>query len=115
MNPIQPRAHWLDRMFSPHMLLRRAVMLSLVFLLCEVAGLRVYTCILCGTSPDGQPVGVLAVFLTGFYLFFYFAFICAVPVLLLASLILLTTKRLSKISKTSTETDHEKQDINSVR
>ena len=83
------RGRLVGRLLSPKGLLTRAAMLALVFLLCHAAGLREYTSVLSGTVPAGATGRVIAVGLAALYLFSYFAFVLLVPVMVLASPIML--------------------------
>ncbi len=70
--------------FSPKGFLLRAGLLTLIYLVLHLAGLREYTIILSGNSPTDNPANTLASSLGCTYIVFYFAWILLVPVLLLA-------------------------------
>ena len=74
--------------FSPKGFLIRAAIIGAIFLLCYIAGLKEYTCILCGTSPTGNVADSWSAILGAVYVLCYFMFIVLVPVLILASGIL---------------------------
>lgn len=61
--------------------LRRAALLSLVFLMVHLLGFRQYTCVLSGTAS----FGVLQQLGGALYLVFYGLFVILVPILLLAA------------------------------
>lgn len=74
---------------SPKGLLIRAAFISVIFLICEIAGLRQNTSFICGTFDAGGIAGFLSVFMGMFYVLIYLAFTFLVPVLIISSIILL--------------------------
>ena len=72
----------------------RAGIISVVYLLCRVLGLDLYTSVLSGTSPSGGPIGSLDVELAFAYIFVHFAFVLAVPILILAAGLLALFERI---------------------
>ena len=75
------------RFFTPQGFRAVAAALTVAFLACHAAGLRAYTCVLCGTSPTGDVADRWACGLGFLYMVFYYAFVLGAPTLLLASLI----------------------------
>jgi hypothetical protein len=80
--------------FSPKGFLIRAAILGAIFFLCYIAGLKEYTCILCGTSPTGNVADNWSSILGVVYVLCYFIFIVIVPVLIMASGILWLLQKL---------------------
>ncbi len=74
----------MHEIFSPKGLIVRAAVLSAVFLICHLIGLREFTTILCGTYPS-TIMPVLAAGLGFVYVLMYLAFTVVVPVLLIAA------------------------------
>jgi hypothetical protein len=94
-------------LFSPRGLIHAAVVLALLFTAVHLLGWRSDTAILSGTMPDGASSGggggaVLAVAAGALYVVLYFAFVLAVPILLLSAgimaLLLRWTRRRLRIS-----------------
>lgn len=73
------------RLFSPLGFLMLAVGLALVFLGCQLVGLRSYTCVLCGQSPSGNPADGAAYSLGCLYILAYFGAVVAAPIFGLAA------------------------------
>ena len=73
---------------SPSGFLVRAALITAIFLLLYLAGLKEYTCVLCGTSPTGNVADSWSAMLGVSYVLCYFAFIVLAPVLILAAGIL---------------------------
>ena len=73
---------------SPKGFLVRAAIIGTIFLLLYIAGLKEYTCVLCGTSPTGNVADSWSAMLGVSYVLCYFAFIVLAPVLILAAGIL---------------------------
>lgn len=78
---------------SPKDLLQRACVITVIFLLLHLAGLREYTSILNGTVGSVALGWKLSGFLAVIYIISYLAFVVLVPILILAALILLTWER----------------------
>ena len=85
------RAWWVGifrpRFFTPRGFGVVAAAFVVAFLICHAAGLRSYTCALCGQSPTGDPADVAAYALGLLYIAFYAACVVAAPILAIASLI----------------------------
>ena len=75
------------QLFSPLGFVMLAVGLALVFVACHLAGLRSYTCVLCGQSPSGNPADGPACSLGCLYVLAYFGAVVAAPILALAAVI----------------------------
>ena len=84
--------HWRffagSRIMSARGFLVRALVLSLVFLVCHLAGFRAYTSILCGTYPSAEWAASIQALLGLLYVIVYLAFTVLVPVLLIAATLL---------------------------
>ena len=78
---------------SPSGFLVRAALITAIFLLLYLAGLKEYTCVLCGTSPTGNVADSWSSMLGVGYVLCYFAFIVLAPVLVLATGILWCLQR----------------------
>jgi hypothetical protein len=76
--------------FSPRGFYRRALLILLIFLLLDVAGLRKYAMLLSATSPVGDPEDIMTHVWAVLYLLFYFGAVILTPILLIASAILRT-------------------------
>lgn len=74
-------------MFTPQGFVVRALLLTLIFLILELLGLRAYTCILCGSSPTGGAADSTLAILAVIYILSYFAAVLLVPILLIAAAI----------------------------
>ena len=85
------RAWWVrilrPRFFTPKGFGTVAAAFVVAFLVCHVAGLRSYTCALCGQPPTGDAADGAAYALGLLYIVFYTACIVAAPILAIASLI----------------------------
>ncbi len=96
IGPSRNRWPWRRTGFlSPLDLLARAVVLSALFGLAHLAGLREHTTFLSGTLADPRMAWGWAAFLGCTYLVLYFAFVLLVPILLLAAVLSLAIHRLS--------------------
>lgn len=82
-----------SRILSAKGLFARAVGLSLVFLVCHLAGLRAYTSILCGTYPSAGWASSFQAFFGLLYVLVYLVFTGLVPVLLIAAALLYAWER----------------------
>jgi hypothetical protein len=71
----------------------RAVIISLVFLVCHIAGFRSLTSVLCGMKPVTGALGYFAALLGFVYVLMYLAFTVVAPVLLIAAGLLFLTER----------------------
>jgi hypothetical protein len=100
------RAPLVGRFFTPRGFVVSAVQVSVVFLLLDLAGLRSCTTIFIGAAPAAGWVGRVAAGLGFAYIVFYLAFTVAVPVLLIAAVLLrlsgrVTTRRPGDASRTT--------------
>lgn len=78
---------------SPRDLWQRAGVISVLFLLAHLAGLREFTSTLNGTVGSTAVDVKLGTFLAGVYILLYLAFVILVPVLALAAIILTVGQR----------------------
>jgi hypothetical protein len=85
---------WRAEFLSPKDFIRRAALISLVFLVAHLAGLREFTSILNGTTGSVEFGWRMSAFLGLTYIFLYLAFVLVVPMLLLSAGILSVWKRL---------------------
>lgn len=79
--------------FSPKDFVSRAVILSILFLVVHLAGLREHTSFLSGTVGGAGMHWRWSAFLGVIYLGSYFAFVLAVPIFLLAAGMLVGWKK----------------------
>jgi hypothetical protein len=79
-------------------MLQRAVAISGVYLLLQLAGFREFTGILNGTIGSLALGWNLSAFLAVIYIVFYLAFVLLVPMLVLAAVILTVWQRLHRKS-----------------
>lgn len=108
------KSHWWsflfhNRLLSPKGLVLRAAVLTGLFLAVHIAGLREYTVVLSGTSPTGIRADVWAGTLGLVYVFFYFAFVIGVPILLLGAAFFMIFQRLAP-HNTPARATHEPTD-----
>jgi hypothetical protein len=87
---------WRAEFLAPKDLVRRATLISLVFLIAHLAGLRDFTSILNGTTGSVELGWRMSAFLGLTYIFLYLAFVLLVPMLLLSAVILAVWKLLSR-------------------
>jgi len=73
---------------SPKYLLEWAVMLTILFIVVQLAGLREFTSVLNGTIGSTSLSWQTASFLGAAYIFVYLAFVLGVPILILPAAIL---------------------------
>jgi hypothetical protein len=100
-------ALWQADLFSPKDFVRRALVLTIIFLAVHLAGLREYTTILNGTVASVELGRGLCAFLGLAYLFAYLGFVLLVPILLLAAAMLAGWKRLPRNGQSvATEVDN---------
>lgn len=76
---------WHAEFFSPKDFVRRAILISLVFLIAHLAGLREFTSVLNGTVGAVGMSWEKSALLGFIYILLYLAFVLAVPILLLAA------------------------------
>lgn len=79
---------------SPRYLLEWAAMLTILFVIMQVAGLREFTSVLNGTIGSTHLSWQTASFLGAAYIFVYLGFVIVVPILILAAGILKIWKRM---------------------
>jgi hypothetical protein len=79
-------------LFSPRGLAARAVLLVVLYAVCEVAGLRENATFLSGTNATSAWNGTVWRGLV--YLFAYYGFVLAAPILLIAAALLAAWERL---------------------
>jgi hypothetical protein len=78
---------------SPKDFVRHAVLISLVFLVVHLAGLREFTSVISGTAGSVEMSWEMSVLLGACYLFAYLAFVLLVPMFLLAAVLLVLLER----------------------
>jgi hypothetical protein len=76
---------WHSEFFSPKDFVKRALMLSVLFLIVHVAGLREFTTVLNGTMGSVELGRETSAFLGTLYIFVYLSFVLLVPMLLIAA------------------------------
>ena len=84
---------WHAEFFSPKDFLKRALVISIAFLIAHLAGLREYTSFLNGTMASVELGWKMCAFLGLGYLALYFAFVLVVPILILAASLLSIWKK----------------------
>jgi hypothetical protein len=82
------RALWYADFLSAKDLARRAVLISIVYLVAQLIGLREFTTVLTGTAGSVQLGWRMSAFLGLLYLCIYLAFVLIVPMLLIAATLL---------------------------
>ena len=94
-NPWQRlRAAWHAEFLSPKDLMRRAVVLGLLFAAAHVSGLREFTSVLNGTTGSVALSWETAAFLGVLYVLAYLGVVVLAPILLLAAAVSLTWRKL---------------------
>jgi hypothetical protein len=88
------RRLWRAEFLSPKDLVKRAILITIVFGIAHLAGLKEFTTVLNGTMGSVQLGFGISAFLGLSYIFLYLAFVLVVPILLLAAAILSAWKRL---------------------
>jgi hypothetical protein len=78
---------------EPAGLCARSALIVAVFLILHALGLRQYTTLLSGTSPDGQPITFTPLLLGALYLFFWFGTVLISPSLMIAAGLLWLIRR----------------------
>lgn len=73
---------------SPAGMLVWAAFFAVIYWICGALGLREYTCVLCGTSPSGNPADSYSIAMGVGYVILYFLFVLAAPILMIAAIIL---------------------------
>ena len=81
-------ALWRAEFFSPKDLLRRAIVLSVLFLIAHLAGLREFTSLLNGTMGSVELGWRLSAFFGLTYIILYLGIVLLVPTLILAAALL---------------------------
>jgi hypothetical protein len=82
------RALWCTDFLSAKDLVRRAVVISIVYLIAQFIGLREFTTVLTGTTGSVRLGWGMSAFLGLLYLCIYLAFVLLVPMLLIAATLL---------------------------
>jgi hypothetical protein len=82
------RSLWRAEFLSPKDLVQRAAVITIAFVILELAGLREYTCILNGTMGSVELGWKVSALLGVVYVMVYLAFVLLVPPLLSAALLL---------------------------
>ena len=82
------RAFWRADFLSAKDLVRRAAVISVVYLVAQLIGLREFTTVLTGTAGSVQLGWRMSAFLGLLYLCIYLAFVLLVPMLLIAATLL---------------------------
>ena len=72
---------------SPKDFVRRALLISVVFLITQPAGLREFTSVLSGTAGSTHLGWKTSAVLGATYIIIYLAFVVVVPILLIAALL----------------------------
>jgi hypothetical protein len=88
------RRLWRAELFSPAGFVQRALVISALFLLVHLAGLREYTSILNGTVGPDSAGWAGSAFLGMTYIILYLAFVILAPMLILAAGLLAVWQRL---------------------
>jgi len=83
-------------LLSSHGFTSRALLLAILFAVCEFAGWRDYTAFVSGTATSGEAGIDSSVTFGLIYMLAYFGFVLATPVLLLAAMILSIWQRLPR-------------------
>ena len=78
-------AFWHAKFLSPRDLICRAAILTVIYAMVNVAGLREYTSILNGTAGSADISRGLAAFLGVGYVFSYLAFVLLAPIFLITA------------------------------
>lgn len=76
---------WGSSVFTAKGMALRALLLVVLFGVCEMLGWREYTCVLCGTSPTGRTIQELMLLRAALYLLAYFGCVLGAPVLLIGA------------------------------
>jgi hypothetical protein len=97
---------WRAEFLSLKDFVRRAALISLVFLFAHLAGLRDFTSILNGTTGSVELGWRMSAFLGLTYIFLYLAFVLLVPILLLSAAMLSVWKRLLRQKAAGPQADN---------
>ena len=87
------RRLWRSDFLSPKDLIKRAILITLVYTIAHAVGLKEFTTVLNGTMGSVQLGFGISAFLGLTYVFLYLAFVLLVPILLLAAAMLAAWKR----------------------
>jgi hypothetical protein len=87
------RQFWQAELFSPAGFVQRALMISAIYLLVHLAGLREYTSVLNGTVGPDSAGWASSAFFGVAYIIIYLVFVILAPVLVLAAGILAVWRR----------------------
>lgn len=94
---------------SPQHLLEWAALLTILFIIVQLAGLREFTSVLNGTIGSTNLSWQTASFLGAAYIFVYLGFVLGVPILILAAGILKTWQRIAAGKETEPRANAEKR------
>lgn len=86
----------IGEILSPKGLVVRAGVLTAIFIVCHLLGLREFTTVLCGTYPSAGIMSECLVFLGLIYVLLYLAFTVVVPIFLIAAGLLAIWERHSR-------------------
>ena len=84
--------------FSPAGFLVWAGAIALVYIVCQVLGLREYASVISGTSPTGDMTDTFSLATGMFYVLIHFGFVLGAPILIAGSGIMAVLCRFSKIN-----------------
>jgi len=87
---------WKPEAFSPRAYVRRALIVTLVYTVSELLGLREYTTFLSGTTASTSQSWQMVAALGCLHLVLYFAFVLLVPVWLIAAGLLAAWNRVKR-------------------
>jgi hypothetical protein len=87
---------WGGSIFSARGLVTSAALLTGLFLVLHLCGLRENLSFLCGTSPTGNPADQRAFYWGAVYLLLYFGVVLVAPILLIAAGLLKLLRRFSR-------------------
>jgi hypothetical protein len=90
------RSLWRADFLSPKDLVRRALVIAVIYFVVSAFGLREFTSILNGTMGSVSLGWHLSAFLGLLYIIFYLAFVLIAPTMLIAAGILVLWKRIVK-------------------
>jgi hypothetical protein len=85
---------WRAEFLSPKDFLRRALVISLLFLIAHLADLREFSSLLNGTTGSVELGWRLSAFFGLSYIVLYLAFVLLVPILILAAALLVLWQRI---------------------
>ncbi len=89
---------WRAEFLSPKDLVRRSIVIALIYGVVHLAGLREYTSVLNGTVGSVNVSRGMAAFLGLGYVCSYLAFVLLVPIFLMAAAMLAALRALSRVT-----------------